>query len=413
MNKEKTVYSITVNNMCIGCGVCSAVCPMAAILMEKEKDGYYRPQIIQEKCVSCGNCLRVCSSKDGECFSSVNLNDSKNYLAYSAFSKDESIRKNSASGGVATAIVHCLLTSGIYDDAMVVNSVCKDDIKQAKSYVETVDKKKTQKSRYLPVSQELTARTMISNRGKRLIIIATPCCIKALLNVIDMYSLNRDNYLFLGLFCEGTLSYNIIEYFQEIFSKSMRISEVMFKDKRSGGWPGNVGLICKNGTIKYLPRTERLDVKRFFTLERCNYCTMKLNPFSDIAVGDDYIKGEETEEGCSSVIINTSRGQMAWDSVAEELEILASSYKKVYESQKVDKKSANLQYVSLKRFIYKDNFQWAMNGIRPGIKVWLKYRLLMYYGRLGIRRRNVLIQFIVKVKRLIKHIVRSRLSYKE
>lgn len=45
---------------CCGCGICSLICPMAAITMREDDEGFNYPKIDQFKCVRCGKCERTC-----------------------------------------------------------------------------------------------------------------------------------------------------------------------------------------------------------------------------------------------------------------------------------------------------------------------------------------------------------------
>ncbi len=48
---------------CTGCSACYAVCPMQAISLRAEKDGFLYPRIASEKCVCCQRCVAVCPMK--------------------------------------------------------------------------------------------------------------------------------------------------------------------------------------------------------------------------------------------------------------------------------------------------------------------------------------------------------------
>lgn len=52
---------------CTGCGICKNVCPVDAIILEKEKDENNKQKVVTykidyEKCIFCGNCVFYCST---------------------------------------------------------------------------------------------------------------------------------------------------------------------------------------------------------------------------------------------------------------------------------------------------------------------------------------------------------------
>ena len=47
---------------CNGCGICALECPKGAISMKEDNEGFFYPEIDQEKCIHCGKCEKVCSN---------------------------------------------------------------------------------------------------------------------------------------------------------------------------------------------------------------------------------------------------------------------------------------------------------------------------------------------------------------
>jgi formate hydrogenlyase subunit 6/NADH:ubiquinone oxidoreductase subunit I len=50
-------------SQCCGCTACYAVCPIGAITMVEDEEGFEYPQIDEDKCIRCGMCQKVCTFK--------------------------------------------------------------------------------------------------------------------------------------------------------------------------------------------------------------------------------------------------------------------------------------------------------------------------------------------------------------
>ena len=48
---------------CCGCTSCYSICPVNAIIMEKDKEGFLYPSIDESKCICCHKCISVCAFK--------------------------------------------------------------------------------------------------------------------------------------------------------------------------------------------------------------------------------------------------------------------------------------------------------------------------------------------------------------
>ena len=87
-------HNISRYKNCFGCGVCSISCPVGAISIARNNDGFYEPIVEFSACVECGICLAVCS-----------LNNTEQYVndfspkGYAVWSKDKLSRRKCTSGG--------------------------------------------------------------------------------------------------------------------------------------------------------------------------------------------------------------------------------------------------------------------------------------------------------------------------
>ncbi|WP_195415856.1 NADH-quinone oxidoreductase subunit I [Enterocloster citroniae] len=48
---------------CCGCTACYAICPVSAIEMNPDEEGFMYPAVDASKCIRCCQCLEVCAFK--------------------------------------------------------------------------------------------------------------------------------------------------------------------------------------------------------------------------------------------------------------------------------------------------------------------------------------------------------------
>ena len=335
-----SVSSVVRDKLCIGCEICSTICPKNCISYELKDKGIYEPVIDQTLCIECGLCEKVCPGKNRNDGISTPYSENDAFLAYST---EKEICDNATSGGVVTSIIKKMLETKTYDVAFALEG---NDVSQKKEAVklELKDLLSSQKSRYITVSHAKTANYMLENPDKKLIIVGTPCAVSGLINLIVLKKLNRDNYLFIGLFCDGTMSYNVLEYFDKHPKLKGGLKKFNFRDKRVGGWPGNILAVTNDNTEVQLPKSERMMVKSYFKPERCLYCLDKLNRLADISVGDNYVEGRKRAQGGNAVIINTDLGRHIWFQVSDRIKAEVCDINEVIASQKLEQKKKNQRF---------------------------------------------------------------------
>lgn len=341
------------DGLCISCGICAGNCPVNCI--EMKPDGYFvRPVIDTNTCIHCGKCLTVCPNNRLKADETVGENIERYLLGdyhsiYCAKAKDRELLKECASGGVVTTLVQKLLQAGEYQSAFLVEGYdyCNRRL-STKRFVAEDALSSTTKSRYLTVNHSDAVKYLLKNRTERIIFVGTPCAITGLRNTLSQNHLTQEQYLMIGLFCDKTMHYGVVQYFADYPSGGQQMTDYHFRTKQVGGWPGGVRICYANGSKKDLPNTERMKVKDYFLPERCLYCLDKLNRSADIAVGDNYITGNADKEGVSSVIIRTDIGKMVWNHCADYFEIHTDPVDAMIKSASLAQKKQNFFYGCLK-----------------------------------------------------------------
>ncbi len=351
----KTVATTVQQNLCCSCGVCKGICPKNCIEFVR-KEGLFLPVIDETACVRCGLCASVCPGLGHSYASNGTAEDTVTGQVaecFNAWSRDPELRHVSASGGVVSTIIRQLMENGSYDGAFCLDSY--DYRQQLKTRLYTAEeiaacwnKSNAPKSRYLPVSHENALSYMKHNREARLILVGTSCALRGLCAAIGKLKLNRENYLLIGLFCDKVFNYNVLAYWQDRYCHGAALTALHFKNKESGGWPGDMKFFAEGQDPFYVPLADRAKAKAYFMPERCLYCVDKLNACADISLGDNYTGQDESELGSNSVIIRTERGAAAWAAAEDKLEIRQIDIADIQSAQAIGLRLDNLYFGDLR-----------------------------------------------------------------
>lgn len=348
MSKQLTVAMAAESHLCLGCGMCVAICPMTAIALIETPDGRLTPQIDKEICNNCGHCLSLCPGVSihgiEELITQQGSFDGPCLEAFVAHAIDHVLRSQGQSGGVATAIAWKLLEAGQVDGVIVSKLGWNSNKPRGRAFIARSKDEllASQGSKYCPVP---LFEGLNSEMGpsEKLAVVGLPCHIHAIHNLKALQpEIAKQIKMTIGLFCDRTLTYAAIDYLiRRANLHASDISSFVFRDKLRTGYPGDVCAVEKNGRIKVLPNTERMRIKEQFTPLRCRFCFDKLNLLSDITIGDPYgIKEADNLEGESIVLVRTQAGKdMVNLSLNNNiLETRVIDYKNVHMGQAMDDK---------------------------------------------------------------------------
>ena len=345
----KTVARTVRMGLCCSCGICKGICPKGCISWDR-KDGLYIPHIDEQLCVNCGLCAAVCPGLGHHYDQKETAQETVTgpvQACFNAWSRDPQLRHVSASGGVVSTVIRELLEKGVYDGAFCLDTY--DYRTQLKTRLYTAqevslawERSNAPKSRYLPVSHENALAYMKEHRDKRVILVATSCAVRGLLAAIQRLNIKRENYLLIGLFCDKVFNYNSFSYFEDAYAAGKPLKALHFKNKESGGWPGDMKFFPETGEPFYVPLAERAKAKAYFMPERCLYCVDKLNACADISLGDNYTGIHESALGSNSVILRTQAGMDAWAVAQSKLEVRQICIADIQKAQAIDLRLKNL-----------------------------------------------------------------------
>lgn len=236
---------------CTGCCACYNICPVNAIKMSENNEGFWEPEIDKEKCILCGKCKQVCpylnSGKKGE----------KVRGTWLFHHEDDAVKMRSSSGGACYELSNAMLGVGGYFSGCIWNY----DLEAVHIVSdENCVLEKTQGSKYVQSYMgDIYENIMeLLRKGKKVIFTGTPCQATALHNYVTLTKdgIYRKNLINVAFICHGVASPYVWEQYKkwEKEKHGSPLKKVNFRDKSKEGYKKSY---CRyeyeNGMVTYLP----------------------------------------------------------------------------------------------------------------------------------------------------------------
>ena len=321
-----TNVNIVKKEHCYGCFACENICPVDAIAMTLDDEGFLYPSVDPDKCINCSQCVRVCPSlKQSE------INKVKN--VYAGYARDNHEHMTSSSGGFFSVLAREVLKqNGVvfgaaYDDDMSVKHICIDNVN---------DLYRLKGSKYLQSRIEDTYNTCKKylEAGRIVLFSGVPCQIGGLRTF-----LNKDytNLICIDLICHGVPSPAVWKRYLAERYRNEKVIRINFRDKSEGVSNARITYDLENGTKDSERYKDSVYVhgflSNFYIRPSCFNCGYKgTSRTSDITLGDFWSIKEFHPEmngdyGTSAIIIHTQKGQQWFDAVRDQLEICNATMK--------------------------------------------------------------------------------------
>ena len=309
--KSNCVSHVVNAALCCGCGICSTVCSRDAIEIGRNSAGFIVANVNASKCITCGKCLRVCPKEEvyGIKYKNAIKPQPKVEIdkvydrvknGYLCYAVNREIQEVGQSGGVVTSLLSYMLDKGIIDEAFINafdSTTNTNHMITAKSLTELLNGAGSFYS-------QAVASGCVDKTQSAVVVLG---CQAEALRKREQVNGNVPKYL-LGLFCGGNFSG---KYYEKLEGKhkDRKVENFRFRDKRYGGWPGNVSF-DSNGKKIVVDKSIRMKYKDLYECSACDYCKERLNVNSDLAVGDPWgIECAEKERGYSVVLTYTDKGE--------------------------------------------------------------------------------------------------------
>ena len=339
------VKDIVTNDLCTGCGTCVCVCPNNAIKISENAGGFLFPQIQENLCDNCSICYRVCSGRKLLFKLPDNQTDPLKgdvIGAYLTRSVDTVTFSNGQSGGTVTALLSHLINIGNINKVLVTRLLkTADKFRPEPVWAKSInDLYSSQGSKYCQVPLVASLKDNCESDYSAAIV-GLGCHVHGLRNLQSIKGIHHENGpLVVGLICAGIQSFHAIDY---LVSKSgvtiNQCASFRYKDKRYGGWPGNVSITAADGVIHEVPKNYRHLCKQCFDSPRCSICFDQMNIFSDIVAGDPWGINHD-KNGYTILLVRTNRGMRVVQSAKDAgvIEMSPLPVNELFKGQSVDQR---------------------------------------------------------------------------
>ena len=330
-SKEKRRYmkisELNIDSECTGCSACYNVCPVDAISMKFNFEGFLYPYIDDSLCVNCAKCVRCCHI--------VNTKELKfPEETYCGAGKGEFI-ENSASGGIFAVFAKYVIEelSGV---VYGVELDLRDNICRHVEINKVEDIHRIQNSKY--VQSEISGVFPLCKKnlleGRQVLFSGTPCQISGLRNYLGC---EFDNLLTVDIICHGVPSPKLLSmYIKNELPDN--ITKLRFRHRleaslRRSAYDINYDI---NGHTIIKPGGNDIYYNAFTNGESLRECcyTCKYareDRISDITIGDcdswKLYKGLEKYNIISSILINSTKGENFWRECNKRITYTKLDYK--------------------------------------------------------------------------------------
>ncbi len=340
---EEKFIKILNKKDCTGCRACEQICPVSAITMTEDDEGFLTPKINKDKCINCGLCKKTC----GQIQRYSNTDKLKEQVFLGIKPKEIDIAKKSTSGGIAYLISKLI----IEQNGVVVGSAYDENLMPKQIIVTNIeDLQKIRGSKYVTSDTNNTFSEVKKylEEGKIVLYTGVPCQIGGLKKFLKK---DYENLYTIDIICHGVPSQKIFKKYLKYLENKIGepIVSYNFRSKNKSNW-GRGYCSEIHTTNRVIFRKADFDPYYFAFLqgiifrESCYYCKYKnMERIGDITLGDlwgieqfDYKFYDKN--GVSLAIINTVKGNKLFENIKDNVEY------RVYSEQQVTKFNDNLKH---------------------------------------------------------------------
>ena len=322
-------------DFCCGCSACANRCPRNAITMTPDITGFLFPVVDKALCIQCGLCEKACPII--EC---VKPNETSPH-SYIAQNRDDSVRFQSTSGGMFTAIAAEVIRQG----GVVFGAAFAQNYTVRHTFVDNIEELvKFRGSKYVQseIGNSYKEAEGFLKQNRKVCFSGTPCQIQGLKK-----HLNKDyeNLISVDVMCRAVPSPKFFQKYLDYQRKKLpEFNRVVFRDKTMGYSYPNLALFADKKCL-YRGGSEydqwlRLFFKGFCNRINCHECKFQNGVrISDFTLWDcwntqDYSHKLDDNKGTTNVIAWTEKSHNLLNAIKPTLKLVEYSFEKAEKNLK-------------------------------------------------------------------------------
>lgn len=314
-------------NMCIGCGMCMAICPSSAIQMQPDEHGFLHPVVDAAKCTDCGLCARKCPA-------SMPPQVSAHTDILAGYAKDVTLLTKSSSGAIFPVLASEIIRRGgiVFGAAFnqnfdVVHTAAESIAELAALCSSKYVQSSIPAGIYAQVKAALTAGRWVYFSGM-------PCQVAGLKNYLGR---EYETLITQDTACHSVPSPLVWDGYKEELEKqhSGKLTAFSFRNKANGWEAYHIRAAFDNGREFTQPAAEnpyqRGFIKGLYSRSSCFACKFKgVARCSDITLADYWgVKGIQPEayhpQGTSLILLHSEKGRALLESCEDKLQTAAAA----------------------------------------------------------------------------------------
>lgn len=310
-------------NMCIGCGMCMAICPSSAIQMQPDEHGFLRPAVDAAVCTDCGLCVRKCPA-------STPPQTSEHTDVLTGYAKDRALLPLSSSGAIFPVLAAEIIRRGgvvfgaAFDEHFDVVHTAAESVAGlsalcSSKYVQG----RIPSDCYPQIKAALTAGRWVYFGG-------LPCQAAALKSYLGR---DYETLITQDTACHSVPSPLVWDGYKEELEKQYggKLTAFSFRNKANGWEAYHICAAFENGREFVQPAAEnpyqRGFIKGLYSRSSCFACKFKgVARCSDITLADYWgVKGIQPDaynpQGTSLILIHSEKGRSLLASCKDRLKL--------------------------------------------------------------------------------------------